>query len=313
MNVKRLSAAALALALGAALSPASLALPEGAALYGRPAEEVSVSIPDKFAAFVTVNGKPLEPVTFYNYDEETFQETEVTMSVDDLPGCPAGYVPMRLLCAADPNGYAEWVTAENSAVFSFHKNSFIVYFDDLSVELDGEKVEGVKAYLDHDGVTFLPVDFLATLPDVEVDDHPEIDTEHYDFTLVVAPIVALANQLREEAGSNASFELTVDDLVNIYNVPAGAIEELAAYAPMMTSPDTVIVAKVSADKQAAVAEAFEAYIKQQVETFTWYLADQLPKAENGKVVTEGEYMMLFIGEDSAKAEELFKAGVAGLE
>lgn len=296
MNVKRLSAAVLALALGAALPPASLA----------------AAIPNRFTAAVTVNGKPLEPVTFYNYDEATSQETEVTMSVDDLPGCPAGYVPMRMLCAADPNGYADWVVSENSAVFSFHKNSFIVNFEDLSVEVDGQKAEGVTAYLDHGGVTFLPVEFLDTLPNVEVNATLDVGAERYDFTLVVAPIVALADQIREEAGSNASFELTVEDLENIYNVPAGAIEELAAYAPLMTSPDTVILAKVPAGQQAAVKEIFEAYIKQQVETFSWYLTDQLPKAENGKVAAEGEYMMLFIGEDSAKAEELFRAGVKEL-
>ncbi len=85
-----------------------------------------------------------------------------------------------------------------------------------------------------------------------------------------------------------------------------------AYGPMMTNPDAVFIAKVSADRQAAVVEGFKAYQQQQIKTFSWYLTDQLPKAQNGRVVTAGDYVMLFMGEDSARAEELFTAGVQTL-
>lgn len=328
MNWKRLSAAALAGALtlsGAALAAGeqpiargaalgSAGLPEGAAWYGlsRP-ELISAPIPARYAATVTVNGKELEPVTFYNVDPVTYEETEVTMSVADLPGCPGGYVPMRLLCGADPKGYSDWIASEDSAVFSFHKNSLIVDFSDLSVTLEGEKVEGVQAYLDPNGVTFLPVSFLATLPGVEVDDHLEMDTEHYDFTLVVSPLTALADSIKEQAGAVASFELSADDLALAYEIPADAIEELIAYGPMMTSPDTVFIVKVPADKQADVVKGFESYIQRQVDTFSWYLTQHLEKAQNGKIATQGDYVMLFIGEDAAKAVELFEAGVKELE
>lgn len=307
MTFKRMSAASLAVCLAAAL-----ALPVLAAEEADVPTEVDVPVPARYAAAITFNGEALDSVTYTLEDPDTYEETEVTVSLADLPGAPGGYVPMRVLCAADPDGYVSWIESENSAVFSFHKNSFIVYFDDLSIEVQGEKVEGVSAYLYHDGVTFIPVSFLATLPGVEVDFHPEMDSERYDFTLVVSPLEALAQTIKSETGCAANLEMAVEDLEMAYNVPAGVVEEAVAYAPFMVNPDTLFIAKAPVDQHDAIQEAFEACRQQKVETFTWYLPDQLPKAESGKVVSQGEYVMLYIGEKPDKAVELFTAGVAEL-
>lgn len=307
MEFKRISAAGLALALCGSLTPALAA--ETAVPTAR---LISAPIPAGYAAKVLVNGGELQPVTFENVDPVTYESTEVTVDPASLPGAPQGYVPARLVCAADTNnGYTSWIPEENCAVFSLHKSSVTVRFEDLSIKVGGEKVESFSAYL-ADGVTFLPVDFLATLPNVEVDDHPEMDSLRYDIKLVVTPLEELANTIREEAGSNARFEYAKEDLQTLLEIPTEDIQALVAYGPMMTNPDTVFIAKVPADKQKPVVEGFKAYQKRQVETFSWYLVDQLPKAENGKVVTEGDYVMLFMGEDSAKAEELFTAGVKAL-
>ena len=280
-----------------------------------PVEEVNVPLANRYTASITVNGEKLDKVTFFNYDPETYEETEVTMSMADIPGAPAGYVPMRMLCAADPNGYTSWISSENSAVFSFHKNSFMVSFDDLSIKVDDEVVEGAKAYLYHDGVTFVPVSFLATLPGVEVDDHPEMSSEHYDFTLKVSALEALATAIKDEAGCSANMEETDKEALEmVLELDEGTLEDAIAYFGMNTSADTFFLLKASKENHDAVKEALEARRQQQEDTFTWYLpgSGNLEKAENGQVISAGEYVMLFIGEDHVKAAELFNAGVAEL-
>lgn len=306
MEFKRISAAGLALALlGGMTSALAAGLPEGAAPYGRPQAS-------RYVARVAVNGTQLESVTFENTDPETYEGIEVTLNMADLPAAPAGYVPARMVCAADTaNGYTYWSTEDNAAVFSLHKSTFTVYFDDLRIELEGETVEGESAYLS-EGVTFLPLSFLATLPNVEVDDHPEMDSWYYDITLVVTPLEALANTIREEAGAAAHFEYDLEMLGQSLEIPTGDIEALVAYGPMMTNPDTVFIVKAPADKHEPIIEGFKAYRQRQIDTFSWYLTGQLPKAQNGQVVTEGDYVMLFIGEDSEKAVELFRTGVKAL-
>ena len=278
-------------------------------------EEVNVPIGDRYTASITVNGKALDEVTFFNYDPETYEETEVTMSMADIPGAPTGYVPMRMLCAADPNGYTSWISSENAAVFSFHKNSFTVSFDDLSIKVDDETVEGARAYLDHDGVTFVPVSFLATLPGVEVDDHPEMSSEHYDFTLKVSALETLATAIKDEAGCSANMEETDKEVLEmVLELPEGTLEDAIAYFGMNTSADTFFLLKAPEDQHDAVKEALEARRQQQEDTFTWYLpgSGNLEKAQDGQVVSAGEYVMLFIGEDAVKAVELFTAGTAEL-
>jgi len=303
MDLKRLSAAALSLSLAATL-PAFAAQPE----------EVEVPIPARYAAQVAVNGKPLEPVTFENMDPETFETTQLTMGMEDIPGAPAGYVPMRILCAADPKGFADWIPSEDSAVFSFRGSSFAVYFNNMRVEMGGETVEGVTAYLSQ-GVTFLPVSFLATLEGVTVDDHPEMDSERYDISFYVDPVLALCDAVAEGADMAAGMELT-DDIFEMYGIDLANFEKVSGYMPMMnTQADTVVIGKYAdkADKAAAKAD-LEKLKAAQMQAFEHYLPGVYEVAKAGQIVEseDGKWVMLIISEDNDKAIELFQKGVAEL-
>lgn len=308
MHLKRLSAAALSLSLAASLTAFAAELPQ-------PESVVDVPIPARYTARLTVNGKALEPITFENVDPVTYEVTQVTMSMEDIPGAPTGYIPMRILCAADPKGYADWIPAEDSAVFSFRGNSFVVHFGDMSVEASpGEVVEGVKAYLSQ-GVTFLPASFLATLEGVTVDDHPEMSSEHYDISFYVDPVLTLCDAVAEGAGMAAGMELT-SDIFEMYGMDLANFESISGYMPLMnTQADTVVIGKYAetADKAAAKAD-LEKLKAAQMQAFEHYLPDVYEVAKAGQIAEseDGAWVMLIISEDNDAAIQLFRQGVAGL-
>lgn len=307
MHLKRLSAAALSLSLAASLTAFAAELPQ-------PESVVDVPIPARYTAQVTVNGKALEPVTFENVDPVTYEVTQVTMSMEDIPGAPTGYIPMRILCAADPKGYADWIPAEDSAVFSFRGNSFVVRFGDMRVEMDGETLEGVKAYLSQ-GVTFLPASFLSTLEGVTVDVRPEMSSEHYDISFYVDPVLALCDAVAEGADMAAGMELT-DDIFEMYGMDLANFESISGYMPLMnTQADTVVIGKYAdkADKAAAKAD-LEKLKAAQMQAFEHYLPDVYEVAKAGQIAEseDGAWVMLIISEDNDAAIQLFRQGVAGL-
>ena len=70
---------------------------------------------------------------------------------------------------------------------------------------------------------------------------------------------------------------------------------------------TVYAAKVTdAANIDAVKAAFEARLKAQQESFERYLPDQYEIAMKGQIVTEGNYVLLVILEDSQAAVDTFK-------
>ena len=71
---------------------------------------------------------------------------------------------------------------------------------------------------------------------------------------------------------------------------------------------TVYAAKVTdAANIDAVKTAFEARLKAQQESFERYLPDQYEIAMKGQIVTEGNYVLLVILEDTQAAVDTFKA------
>ena len=102
----------------------------------------------------------------------------------------------------------------------------------------------------------------------------------------------------------------VGEAARFYKIPADQFEQVVAFFPMITSPDTVIVGKLAegADEK-AVTDALEAYRQSQEDTFSWYLSQNLPKVQDARTVVENGYLLFFIGENADQAEELFHAYV----
>lgn len=328
MNVKRLSAAALALAMTAsvpAFATDVLRLPGGDDEGGLPMlispgpetamPQVEVPAPNGgFATVINVNGERLESFEF-SREVEGWGSQTVTWKLEELDTVPAGYVPMRAIAQADRHS-CYWYEEENQAWFNFEDAQINVFFNDLSVTINDEKVEGVSALLIN-GVTYLPVSVLNGLEGYSVTDTSANGVESYDITTPNGtPIMKLAYQL-QDSGEMGGMKTSLEDLEAFQGEATGFkaeyMTEGVAFLPMMTSPDTLVLGKAADGKVEDLKAAFESYRKSQEDTFSWYLSHNLPKVQNAQFVTEGEWFMFYIGENADEAVSAFRAGVAGLE
>ena len=154
----------------------------------------------------------------------------------------------------------------------------------------------------HDGVTYVPAGVLEGLDGftVTVEDSAVTNTTPNNDPMVKLAYAIMENS--EMFGSRTD-ETTLTDA---YKIPADQFEQVVAFFPMITSPDTVIVGKLAegADEK-AVTDALEAYRQSQEDTFSWYLSQHLPKVQDARTVVENGYLLFFIGENADEAEELF--------
>lgn len=271
--MKRIGALALATVLAGSLTGTALA-----------EEPTLVSAPNAYATAITVNGTALDTAA--------------------LPAAEG--IPMRLVAEAD-HGSAAWFQEENSGSFYFSEQSIQVSFTDGSVKVNDELVEGVTAQV-VDGITFLPVSVLEGLEGITVEEAEgslTITTPNND------PLVQLVYTVADAAG--VAYGMKADqEALSMYGIDGSNFETVTGFFPMITSPDTVIIGRVADGKLDAVTEQLEAYRQQQYDTFSWYLSQNLPKVENAKTVTSGDYLLFVIGEDPDAAVEAFEAGVAAL-
>ena len=228
----------------------------------------------------------------------------------DLTGIPGGTLslPMRLVAEAD-HGSAYWAEEENHGWFTYGDNRIIVSFADNSVTVNDVPVADVKAEVTN-GVTFLPADVLTQMEGYTVetaDQQITITTPNND------PMVKLGYQVMEDAGVAMGMRADETVMAN-YGIDTKQFESYVAFFPMITSPDTVIVAKLAENADVdAVKEQLEAYRKNQEDTFSWYLSQNLPKVQDARVVVEGDYLLFLIGAEADAGVEAFTTGVAALE
>ena len=268
--MKKLGTAALALALTGAL-----ALPAFAA------EETPVLISAKvgYTTAITLNGE--------------------TLDTAGIPAASDSMLPLRLLAEAD-HGSAYWDESSNESWFTFGENRITVRFADNTITVNDVPVNTTAEV--HDGVTYVPASVFSEMDGFTITsdaDAVTITTPNND------PMVKLAYSIMENSemfGSRA-YE---DTLADAYKIPVDQFEQIVAFFPMITSPDTVIVGKLAegADEK-AVTDALEAYRQSQEDTFSWYLSQHLPKVQDARTVLENGYLLFFIGENADQAEELF--------
>lgn len=273
--MKKLGTAALTLALAGAMAVPAFA-----------AENLVISPnPNAYSTAITLNGEAL-----------------------DTTGIPAAsrpdLLPMRLVAEAD-HGSAYWDQENNEGWFQFGEGRIVVQFEANTILVNDVAVNTTAEV--HNGVTYVPAAVLEGLEGFTAtvsDDTVTITTPNND------PMVKLAYSIMDNSGMFGS-RTYEDMLTDAYQIPADQFEQIVAFFPMITSPDTIIVGKLSdgADEK-AVTDALEAYRQRQEDTFSWYLSQHLPKVQDARTVIEDGYVFFFIGEKADEAEQMFRDYVA---
>ena len=273
------------LALTAALA-GSLAVPALAA-----ETPVLISAPVDFATQITLNGE--------------------TVDTAGIPAAAEGLLPMRLLAEAD-HGSAYWDEENNEGWFYFGDNRVVIKFADNSVTVNDVAVD-VDAVDVIAGVTYMSADVFEGWegytvawgdPTAEGFQSVSITTPNND------PAVKLAYEIQELCSMGFGMQADEQTLTDAYGVPAGSFEQVTAFFPMITSPDTVIIGKLAegAD-QAAVEAALETYRQGQEDTFSWYLTQNLPKVQDARLVVENGWLLFLIADNADAGVEAFQAFV----
>lgn len=310
MNLKRISAAALAAVLAATLLPAALAdgTPD-VVVDNNVIEDVNHRQGDIMLINAPMGGAPLLaiPTVGVGYTTQLYMNGEA-LDTSAIPAAADKMVPLRLIAEAD-GGSADWFPVEYMSYFFLENARITVRFADCSIEVNGDKVEGTAALID--GVTFVPAGVLDLVEGYSVslsDNRVDIATPNGDpFTKLVKGIV-------EEVGMAASMKVAVDEL-EYFGIDADNFVRFMGFAPMNIRADHIFVAQYAegADK-AAAKEQFEERLKGVQNSFEFYLPDAYEMSLKGQVVEseDGEWLMLIISDDNAKAIEMFEAGVAAL-
>ena len=278
--MKKFGVAALALTLAGSMTLPALAVET----------PVLISAKVGYTTSITLNGEKLDTAA--------------------LPAASDSMLPLRLLAEAD-HGNVYWDQEGNEAWFNFGQDKITVNFDDNTILVNDELVKE-KAEVTA-GVTYVSSGVLALLdgftvtwadPTAESFGAVDITTPNND------PMVKLAYSIMEnsEMFGSRTYE---DMLSDAYKIPADQFEQIVAFFPMITSPDTVLVGKLAegADEK-AVTDALEAYRQSQEDTFSWYLSQHLPKVQDARTVVEDGYVLFFIGENADQAEQMFRDFVA---
>ena len=232
----------------------------------------------------------------------------------DTAGLPAPsqnkLLPMRLLAETD-HGSAYWDEENNEGWFYFGDNRIVVKFADNSVWINDEQVKST-AYVTA-GVTFVESGVLAMLEGYTVE---WADPTAGGFQAVSVttpnndPMVKLAYEIQETCSMAFGMEADEQTLTDAYGIPAGSFEQVVAFFPMITSPDTLVVGKLAEGADVdAVKEALETYRQGQEDTFSWYLGQHLPKVQDARLVVEGDYLFFLIAENADAGEAAFTAFV----
>ena len=267
-----------------------------------------------YSTQISVNGTPVESFDF-DHEIPGWGSQSVTWQVKELDTVPAGYIPLRAVIQAD-GGSAYWDSYEYSSSFYYEFGTIVANFNDMSVSVNDQVVEGAQALL-LNGVTYVPVSVLEKLEGVTVANNSTGAGESYEITTPNGtPLLKLASAIMESAGMGRGMKSTPAELEEIYGESMGFkaeyMTEGVAFLPMMISPDTLVLGKMADGAEEALRESLEAFRKSQEETFTWYLPQNLPKTQNAKFVTNGEWFLFLIGENADEAVKIFEAGVAEL-
>ncbi|MEG1858618.1 MAG: DUF4358 domain-containing protein [Pseudoflavonifractor sp.] len=274
--MKKLATLALTLALGASLAAPALAANDMVIAPNPNAQPA-------YATTIILNGKTL-----------------------DTSKLPAGDgIPMRLVSESD-YGFSNWFAEENTGYFTFDTHNVNVDFKTGAVDVSGTAVEGVTAVAT-EGVTFLPVSILESFADYKVE---KTDTTITITTPNADPATKLCREIMTETQMGNGMKAKDEDLYGYLGMKKENYASVVAFTPMVINADTVIIAKANPGKLDAVKADLTAQQERTIKNFETYLPAPLEMAKAGKVVSVGDWAMLIISPDTAKATQLFEQFVA---
>ena len=113
-----------------------------------------------------------------------------------------------------------------------------------------------------------------------------------------------------EAGVLSMLEGYTVEVATLFQLPEDTFEQAICFTSMNTTPDIMVLAKLAdgAD-ETAVKEALEAHRQSQHDTFSWYLAQNLPKVEDARILVEDGYVFYLTAENADAGEAAFHAYV----
>ena len=122
--------------------------------------------------------------------------------------------------------------------------------------------------------------------------------------------VKSAYQIREDSGMAFGMRSDNAEVATLFQLPEDTFEQAICFTSMNTTPDIMVLAKLAdgAD-ETAVKEALEAHRQSQHDTFSWYLAQNLPKVEDARILVEDGYVFYLIAENADAGEAAFHAYV----
>ncbi len=145
----------------------------------------------------------------------------------------------------------------------------------------------------------------AAEPAEEVEEAAETVAETSD-------LMALANQMIQEAGITDAIPVSAEALTNVYGLDPAQIVAAAGYNAASGGAfpqEIVLVQASSADNAAAVAQAFTNRLSDIAAQAESYDPDSLALAQKCSVVTNGDYVGLFFSEHYDQFVDLFQNGL----
>lgn len=226
------------------------------------------------------------------------------LSTAALPASPTTVtVPLRAIVEAD-GGYAEWFAGDNLCVFGF--GDYTIDIDVATGKIMVNWVDsGLKASFIN-GTTFVPVSLFSKMDGYTGKQSGANLTITTPNSLITTKT---AKEIISTLNMAASMKASATEMESFYGLTAANFDEVVGYFPMMINADTVIIGKVKSGKMDEVKTQLEAIRAQTQSNFTNYLPGPEEMAKNGQIVTDGDYVMLIISSDNAKASTLFKAAV----
>ncbi len=135
---------------------------------------------------------------------------------------------------------------------------------------------------------------LCTLAALATGCGKDAETKQYNLGDVMDAIEAVAP---------VAMPADMDDefLTSMYGLNMEDVEEYKGkYSNVNISTDEILIIKTAKGKTDAVKEACEARQKAKADQFAMYLEDQALKAQNGRIVVKGDYVIFVIAGDSTR-------------
>ena len=102
-------------------------------------------------------------------------------------------------------------------------------------------------------------------------------------------------------------QMQADIVGNFYNLPDDQVAEYAIYtsSSMATAEEIAVIKAKDSGAVDQLKKELEDRLNDKMQQYENYRPEQVAKIENAKIQTKGNYLLLAIANDSAKAAEIF--------